>query len=158
MSRWRKFWRLSWGDRWLLLEAAAWLGAARLAIRALPFRRIAPYLGVAGTETSGIDDPDTLERARRIGWALRTASRHTPWESACLGQGIAGKVMLGVRGMASTLYLGVELDGEGEEGMSAHAWLRCGTVVLTGANDRQRFKIVATFGQSSPEDQIPRDT
>jgi hypothetical protein len=158
MSRWRNFWRLSWGDRWLLMEAAAWLGAARLAISVLPFRRIAPHLGVAGRETSGADDPDTFERARLIGWALRTASRHTPWESACLAQGIAGKLMLSVRRMASTLYLGVELDGEGEEGMSAHAWLRCGTMILTGANDRHRFKIVATFGTSSPEEQMPGDT
>ena len=158
MSRWRKFWGLSWGDRWLLVEAAAWLGGARLAIRVLPFRCIAPHLGVAGTETSGVDDPDTFERVGRIGWALRTTSRHTPWESACLVQGVAGKGMLGVRGIASTLYLGVELDGDGEERMSAHAWLRCGTMVLTGANDRHRFKIVATFGTSSPEDQIHGDT
>ena len=129
--------RLSWAERLLLIEASFWLGLARLAILALPFRWIAPRLGrhVAGAAPAGA--PGQADRLRRIAWAVTAASRHTPWKSACLAQAIAAKVMLRLRGLPSTLYLGVAKDGDG--GLDAHAWLRSGDLILTGERGRERF-------------------
>jgi hypothetical protein len=91
-------------------------------------------------------DPGQQERVRRIGRAVVTMSRHTPWESQCLVQAIAAKMMLRRRGVPSTLYLGVTKDDA--TGLSAHAWVRSGDVVLTGAAGRERFTVIATFAET----------
>jgi hypothetical protein len=139
----RKFFSLPWGDRLLLIEATLWLGLARLVMLAIPFRWLAPSLGQQMLESPTTDEPAQHEDARRLSRAVVTMSRYTPWESKCLTQAIAGKMMLKRRGIASTLYLGVMKDGN--NGLSAHAWLRSGTVILTGGPGRERFTVVSTF-------------
>jgi hypothetical protein len=138
--------RQSWGDRLVLIEALAWLGIARFAVGALPFHWIASYLGHRQRESPAMADPGQQERVRRIGRAVVTMSRHTPWESQCLVQAIAAKMMLRRRGVPSTLYLGVTKDDA--TGLSAHAWVRSGDVVLTGAAGRERFTVIATFAET----------
>ena len=141
-----KFFRRSPLEQRLFLEAFLWLALSRLAILLVPFRRIAPFLGQTMVETS--IDPSVLSPlARHISWAVQTAGRYTPWESKCLAQGMAAKMMLKRREIPSTLYLGVLK--EGHKGLSAHAWIRCGDRILTGARGHRRFTVVATFGDRS---------
>lgn len=100
MSRLRKFLALPHADRGCLLEAAFWLGLARLSILILPFRRIAPVLGrhmAQSPEKPGAAPAALLDR---ISWAVATASRHLPWKCLCLVQAMAGKAMLKCRGGA----------------------------------------------------------
>jgi hypothetical protein len=145
-SRRQKQHRRPWRDRWLLLEAGAWLGLARLAVLTLPFKRIAPYLGVR-MASAPQDLPDAwAEEARRVGWALRAMAPATPWRSNCLAQGIAGKAMLRRRGIPSTLYLGIAKGQGASESLTGHAWLRCASRSVTGAAGFERFTIIATFG------------
>ncbi len=134
--------RASWRDRGLLVEAAAWLAVARLAILALPFRRIAPRLGRAMNE-SPASEP-RLELGRRVGWAISVASRYAPWRTRCLEQAVAAKAMLRRRGVASTLYLGLARRDAGGE---AHAWLRCGETILTGGAEVSGYAVVAKFAE-----------
>jgi hypothetical protein len=54
--------------------------------------------------------------------------------------------MLRRRGVPSTLYLGVMKDDTA--GLSAHAWVRSGDVVLTGATGRERFTVISTFTEA----------
>lgn len=84
-----------------------------------------------------------LRQAVRIGRAVETISRYTPWESKCLVQAVVGKIMLRRLGLANTLYLGVR--GDGGNGLQAHAWLRCGDVILTGGSGRKEFTVVSKF-------------
>jgi hypothetical protein len=117
------------------------LGLARALILTVPFRWLARRLGPMNEETPYIEETDgTL---RRVALAMRTVSRHTPWNSNCLAQALAGKVILSRRGLQSTLYLGVAKDGER---MEAHAWLRCGSAIVTGAAGKDRYTVVSTFG------------
>ncbi len=142
-----KFTRLSWSERLLLVEASLWLGLARLAIRVLPFPRIACRLGEHMAESS---EADVLIRAKclqHISWAVSAMSHYLPWECKCLAQAIAGKKMLQRRGIGSTLYLGVAT--EGEKALTAHAWLRSGSMILTGARGKDRFTVVSTFAEES---------
>lgn len=141
----RKLFRLSWSDRLLLIEALLWLVLARLAILALPFRWIAPHLGQHMAESAPTEAPEQADRLRRIAGAITAASRRTPWQSACLAQAMAGKMMLRRRGLHSTLYLGVV--GDEDRGLSAHAWLRSGDVILTGARGMERYTVVSTFAE-----------
>jgi hypothetical protein len=142
----RKFVRFPWRDRWLVLEAGAWLALTRLAILLVPFRRIARTLGKVMAESSH-DDPRDDDLVRRVGWAVRIASRYTPWQTRCLAEGMAAKGMLRLRGLASTLYLGLAKNEEGE--LEAHAWLRCGSQVVTGEHEAERYAVVARFAEEA---------
>lgn len=144
MGRLRKFLRLSASDRRLLLEAVVALAVARALIVLLPFRWIAPRLGRFMAAAEALPMARAAEPVRRVGWAVRTAARHVPWNAVCLPQAMAGKAMLNRRGVASTLYLGVARDEAA--GLAAHAWLKAGDAIVTGATGMQRFTVVGTFG------------
>ncbi len=147
MARMRKIAALSWTDRWLLLQVFLLLGVARIAIRAVPFRRLARHLGPLQVETPAEASPEHLAQARRIGSAIARVSPHTPWQSTCLPQALAAKLWLRHQSIPSTLYLGVALPGlAGDTGIEAHAWLRCGPLIVTGGRGRERFTVTALFG------------
>jgi hypothetical protein len=148
MKRLAKFARLPGPDRLLFLEAALWLGIARLAIRLVPFRRIAPFLGKHMTESPQRIAPAHRRFAERISWAIKTARRHMPWEGRCLVQAMAAKGMLKLRGFQSTIYLGLAKEGE-VENLKAHAWLRTGDMIVVGTRGNDRFTVVSTFAEES---------
>ena len=136
---------LSFSQVALFGEAAVTLAMAALLVRCLPFRWLAPRLGQAACE-SAADEPEAIRaHLGQLRWALHAAARRSPLGSSCLTRAIAGKAMLKRRGIASTLYLGV--DTGGATGLSAHAWLRCGTFLVTGAGGREQFATVATFAE-----------
>lgn len=143
---WRKLQtlqRISWQKRSLWIEAWLWLGLARFLVLTVPFKHIAPHLGVHRTESSATLSPETAIVARRVSWAIRSAARLTPWKSNCLAQAITAKRMLQRRGIGSTLYLGVNKNEQG--GLAAHAWVRCGQFWLTGGQGHQHYTVVSTF-------------
>ena len=125
------------------------MALAQAAVHLLPFRWIATNLSQPVDHP--IDEAISAEgmlRAQGIGWAIRTLSRHHPWKVKCLVQAVAGKWMLQRSGLPGTLYLGV--DHGKEKWLEAHAWLRCGTEIITGEAEHERFKIIAAF----PEEKI----
>lgn len=141
----RKLGARSWSERALLLEAFLWLGVMRAAIGRMPLRRIAPRLGLTQVEIGEVSRTSPVYQATRIGWAVRVAAARTPWQSTCLIQALAGMAMLRQRKMAGALYLGIARDAVASDSLAAHAWLRCGDVILTGENGRERFSVVACF-------------
>ncbi|HZD11211.1 MAG TPA: lasso peptide biosynthesis B2 protein [Candidatus Binatia bacterium] len=136
--------RLSWAERRLLLEAFLWLGAARFCLLIIPFRRIAPLLGAHMAQTGDDVSLETARLAQRVGWAVSAAARRTPWESACLAQAIGAKAMLRRRQIDSTLYLGVARDEK--QALTAHAWLRCGSAIVTGG-DHSSYTVISSFAE-----------
>lgn len=86
-----------------------------------------------------------------IGWAIQAAAVRTPWESACLVQALTGMIMLSHRGIGATLYLGVAKEESNPESMAAHAWLRCGDTVLTGAVGVERFSVISSFSRPAAD-------
>lgn len=171
MERLRKFLNLPAGDRWLTLEAAAWLVLALAVLGLLPFRWIAARFGVlsgglpssgppsSGPPSSGIDatfPPDERRQAaiRRVGMAVGRAARHLPCQAHCLPQAIVAKLMLHRRCIASTLHFGMRLvtDGTGHrvsqragQRMEAHAWLTVGDVGVVGVPVSRGFTEIARF-------------
>lgn len=141
-----RFLRLSWGERRLLAEALWHLGWARLAVLFVPFQRIVSRVGARLVEPAAPLAAGVAEaEASRVGWAVRAVAARTPWTSACLVQGLAAQRMLRRRRIPSTLYLGVAQDAGGRRQLDAHAWLRCGELILTGAAGYQRYTVVASF-------------
>jgi hypothetical protein len=138
-----KFFGLSWLEQRLFIEAFCLTGVVRLAVLLLPFRWLTPVLGKHMRESPMKEDAIKLEAAKRVSRVVETVSLYTAWESKCLVQAIAVKIMLRQRGIANTLYLGV---GKNEKkSLVAHAWLRCGEAIITGGQGRERYAIVGKF-------------
>ena len=131
----------------MLFEAFWYLAVALVAIRLLPFRQIASRFGSPGEVSVEQKEiyPKQQQEARQVGWAITTMARYFPWDAKCLAQAVAGKWMLQRRGLPSTLYLGVERVHDGDKWLEAHAWLRCGTDIITGEQHHERFKVLAAF-------------
>ena len=114
----------------LYLEVTFWLGISRLAILMVPFRWVAPCLGTHMASSDENDAAAGHEAVRSVSRAIRTMSRHLPWECKCLAQAISGKMMLRRKQIPSTLYLGVAKKEDGD--LNAHAWLCAGDIILLG--------------------------
>lgn len=137
----------SWRQRFSLGEALVWLALARLALLVVPFRWTARRLGETMAESAS-DEPVDTEALEGIAWSIRTASASAPWQTKCLAQAIAAKAALRVRGVPSTLYLGVSRPGKAAR-LNAHAWLRCGDRILTGERSSGEFTVIASFAEIS---------
>lgn len=146
MSRIASFFRRSPRERRLFLEAVLWLAWAKLLVHGVPFRWVAPRLGRTNVETPEAITVTGRTLAGEISWAVEAAARHVPLGFVCLPQAMAAKWMLRRRHLPSTLYLGVALDPTRKAAMLAHAWLRAGDKIVTGAAEAQRHSKVAAFG------------
>nr|WP_281288266.1 lasso peptide biosynthesis B2 protein [Paenibacillus methanolicus] len=129
--------------RLLVAIAFTLMGVFRFAILFIPFRHLARTMGRRNGNTPVSVERHTLMKAAKIGWAIERTSRFTPWESKCLVKALAGQTLLRVLRVPTTLYLGVSKDESNK--MIAHAWLRCGELILTGANEASMFRPVAQF-------------
>ncbi|HZY52534.1 MAG TPA: lasso peptide biosynthesis B2 protein [Reyranella sp.] len=136
--RLRRFLQMPNRQRVLLLEAALFLGLARLALLALPFGRIAPWL--QRSPDSGAGDTATV---LAVGQAVAIAARNVPWNAVCLPQAMAAKAMLARRGQGSALHLGAARAGDG---LTAHAWLVAGGEVVVGEAGIAEVAPLARFG------------
>jgi len=148
MNRLARFMRCSKPDRRLLIEALALLCCARLLIRVVPFRWIAPHLGRPMAESPADVGDAQRQLALRVAWAVQAVARSVPLGFVCMPQAVAAKWMLRRRRLPSTLYLG--LQRQKECGTTAHAWLRVGDMILTGRRESSIHTVVATFAEETP--------
>lgn len=142
MKKIKLFLSLDYETKLLLLEVFLHLGWARI-IKALPFAKVAPILGKHMIETSHSLNTDHVKVLKQISSAIKIMSNYTFWESHCLVKAIAAMNMLKRRNIDTTLYLGTGKDENGS--LIAHAWLRSGSVYITGSEGMERFTIVGTF-------------
>ncbi|WP_427854315.1 lasso peptide biosynthesis B2 protein [Desulfosporosinus youngiae] len=135
----------------LLLTIAFFLmGIVRLAVLIIPFRFISRSIGERMAESPIEVNYSTYMKAAKVGWAVSKISQFTPWESKCLVQSITAQILLRLIKIPYTLYLGLAKDESNK--LVAHAWLRCGGLILTGAREKDRFVAVAKFSKFSKED------
>ena len=99
--------------RALLVEAVAYLFAARLALIFIPFPRLARQLGTfvpptdaRASQARSAIAPDQAQLAEAIGWAVTRAARYVPFKAVCLPQAMAARVMLKRRGITSVMHFG----------------------------------------------------
>ncbi len=161
MRAFRKFLALDPGDRMLVVEAWSYLAIARAALLSLPFKWIARRLGRQFAPDDAVESlqaPPLI--AARIGSVVERTARHTPWNSTCLTQTIAGKFMLRRRGVSSRLFLGTRKDEAGR--FIAHSWLLAGSEILIGGGGHETFTPLSAFEEqrrsSSSSDASGRST
>ena len=130
----RKWRALAPADRRLIVEAAWWFVVLRVALRLLPFAKVARYAGRRHERSRA----DPAVATGRIGWATAAVARRLAPPRSCLAQALTAQVMLGRRGRPAEVRFGVRRDAAG--GMDAHAWLECEGEVLVGGEGLEVFR------------------
>lgn len=131
---------LPWRERALTGEAFVLIALASLAIRLLPFRRVA-----AAAARPGRAMPPR-EAIQRIRLAVRRAAKYSPWRALCFEQGLAAQAMLRRRGYRAALHYGARRDEAGK--LAAHVWVRAGERDVIGCENAETFARIATFGDA----------
>ena len=127
----------------LLWEALIALALSRFVMLLLPFRLTSAWLGTPGTESPRNATAEQIEVATEIGWAIGCLTRRIPWDSRCLAQALAATWMLRRRKLESTVSFGA--NHEESRDFIAHAWLRFGPCLVTGAVGHERFKTLTSI-------------
>lgn len=134
----------------LFIEAWCFLALSRILIFWLPFRKLLPLLGCQiSREQAEIADSNPVascELLELIRISILRASRRSPWRTMCFEQALSARIILRLRGIKSVIYFGVCLDIlDQPEKRTAHAWLKCSGVVVTGGKNNSNFTIVGRF-------------
>ena len=116
----------------------------RFRVRCRPFSELAPKIGKLGYETPAVSTP-------RYAWTVHelmaAVMRRVKWRDSCLIRALTAKKLLNRAGEKCTLYLGV--SKEDGQPMNAHAWLRCGRLLVTGGEISSRYTVTALFGDEA---------
>lgn len=122
------------------------LGAARLAVLSLSFRRLGALMGVEqGVEPwVPLATASQQKRALQIAQTVDLVARNTPWVSNCFPRALVAGLMLRLYGVPHAIYLGLARAPDGN-GLKAHAWVACGRVAVTGGVGFHAFTVVGMF-------------
>ncbi|CAN5807530.1 hypothetical protein BH23ACT11_BH23ACT11_01070 [soil metagenome] len=140
MNRLRKFLRLPYAERWLLIKAALLLAIVRLGMQLLPFqtlRRLVDRLSKPSGRLQATDRSSIEE----IVWAVELSGRYMP--GTCLTRALAAQILLARRGYPVSLHIGAVRE-EGEKFL-AHAWLETGGRVVIGGHELERYTPLITL-------------
>ena len=133
-------------EYFLFAEAWLCLAGARCMVIILPFKKIASFMGIhVENSNSPYQEPSGNGVYKPIGDAILRASRRSSWRTKCLEQALAGKFMLKVRGLRSTIFFGVAKSQCDSKSLIAHAWLVCNGQVVTGGRGLDTFTVVGKF-------------
>ena len=135
MSRVRRFLRLPFRERWLLLKALALLAVVRFSLWLLPFRAARPLLEWGSHYSPRLaSNPPPVEQ---FAWAVAAVSRLIPGGGHCLSRALAVHTFLARRGYDAKICFGVQrLPGAP---FTAHAWVEYNGAVLIGGDYLTRF-------------------
>ncbi|NVO10093.1 MAG: lasso peptide biosynthesis B2 protein [Bacteroidales bacterium] len=138
-----RFFRLDRSERKLFILTFVKATFISLLLICIPRRIILKKIGILGVETAlGITEENRIVVVK-VAKSIRRTVKYSPWKISCFAKGITAKYLLKRKGINSTLYLGVAKDGLDK--LTAHAWLRCGSIVVTGKEEMHRFIVVAFF-------------
>lgn len=132
-------------DYALVIEAAACLAIARVALATLPFERIraSSHLRSRG-ELIGAARQSAIEDVR---WAIGAAGSRLPGSTLCFPRALAAQAMLRRRHVATTLTFGARVRGDR---FDAHVWLSDGSVGVVGHEIAPEYATLATPNSSRP--------
>ena len=113
-------------------------------VRHRPFSEVAQNIGRLGYETPR--EPSS-GNAWLVHDLMEAMQRRLQWKDSCLIRALTARKLLNRMGERCTLYMGVcKLEGQP---MEAHAWLRCGRLIVTGGDSMAGFTVTAVFGDEA---------
>lgn len=122
----------------LTLRAYLYSAWYRFQIRFADTKRLYKKWGKEGAESDYEETKEHYCYAANVAFVVDHVCTKTAWESKCLVRALTAQRLLARKKIHSTLYLGCAVQ-EGE--MVAHAWLRCGSMYVTGGNGRDYAKV-----------------
>jgi hypothetical protein len=139
--------------RWLLLSFIS-LGFCRSIILLLPLRYIVPFLGKQNYPQKFCVCPTQIQicKARRIGRMIRIVAKYTFFNSTCLVQATAARILLGRSRIPYLFYFGVNKNVGNT--LQAHAWVCVGPVFVTGGDGFADYTTITVY---SNEGYYPRE-
>lgn len=138
------FLKKSGHEKWLLFRVFLLLFWVRFLLLILPFKHFSSLLGKQTKnhdDTSPAIDENYVDMVSRY---IKTFSYIVPWDSKCLAQAAAGKILMRKKGFPATVYFGVKKGTENEK-IEAHAWLRVGPKIVLGGEIADQFMVVNMF-------------
>jgi hypothetical protein len=140
----RRFGRLSGANKRVLAEALISLVAASLAVRTLPFRRVAAWMGAgrgAGADAD-IGEAAAARIVNQCAWAVRSWAVRVPWRAVCFqrGPGASPDAAPARHCVAAPLR-----RRPGRQGLRAHVWVTAGGRTVMGGEEAPGFTCLATF-------------
>ena len=127
------FFRLSFSDQGLLIQAALAVVNAKLAMKTLPL----PTARAIVARQQRLAWRVVPVRADRVVWAVETASRAIPGMKNCLVQAVAAEAMLIQAGYPCELRIGAAKKAPDE--LIAHAWVESEGRVVIGDFELDRY-------------------
>ncbi len=132
LERLLKFYRLPPGERLTLVQAWEFFLLAELCLWVLPFNRLLSLADTLFASRRGETRRESAPSVARIAWLVEVAGRYVPGNITCLKKALVLSWLLGRRGIATTLRIGVARE---EGRLKAHAWLeQDGRVIIDDAS------------------------
>ena len=143
MHKFKIFWQLGFKKQLMFIEAFILSGIYRFMMSYMPFKYVKKRLGEPKKESAREEPLEVYRLAKEIRELVLLTCKYTPWESECLIRAMLVQHFLKRKKIATTIYLGVNKDDLNN--MKAHAWLRCGEMIVTGQSQKRYFIQVAYF-------------
>lgn len=87
--------------------------------------------------------PAQQQKAQEVGRAVSRVAKYVPWRCKCLEQGLTAQAILWMKGIKSTLVIGVMKEDNGK--LLSHAWLKCGSETVVGGRGSEDFRVIAEW-------------
>lgn len=126
------------------------MGIAALTLHIVPFRCIAALLGRQAGAVSLRPDarPADIDRALHIRRTIALAAKYAPFRADCLPQAIVSVMLCRLLSVPYAAHFGCQIGSAatGDAAMTAHAWVVCGPVAISGGNHSfSRYRTVACW-------------
>lgn len=131
-------------------EAWLFLAMARSLIFFVPFRKLLPVLGRTVNQEEAkkmvFNQTASWDSLNAVRLSIRRASHKSPWRTKCFEQALAARMMLRRRGVWSVVFFGVnKYPSDCSKKLTAHAWLMCSGMSVTGGGDNSMYTVVGCF-------------
>lgn len=145
MRRIAQYFQLPIKEKYQYLECGLLFFYAWIKTRYISHKMLIASFGVAWHETPlDMQDP----AVQRIKLMMRRISYYLPLPSACLAQAMVAQYFLSKYSLGATLYVGSYFCKKSNK-FFEHAWLRCGSVIVTGARGHQGYTVISIFGNAN---------
>ena len=139
----QRFFRLDGAERSIFVLACLISIKHSIITTIFPMRWYTNKMGVKGNETPFSIDENDLLFVKRVEKTMRRVQKYLPFKIKCFSAALTAKTLLKRNNIKSTIYLGVKKSNN--EKMIAHAWLRCGNIIVTGKEEMNNFSPLVFF-------------
>lgn len=144
MRKFFAFIKLPLSTQLLVIKAFILLQFCQFSVNILRFNYIIKLYNLQPyTEKQKISPKNFETQANLIAWAIsRTQSMPQFIRPRCLAQALAARILLHQEDEPCILSMGATLE---DNALIAHAWLKCGDIVVIGQSEKHKFTEIVSY-------------